>query len=284
MGMIFKPIAILDRPTQYNAAWGVMVLFVLLVMLTACSACSSEESSDNSLEEARQSFANKEFLDSEKLYERFLRQVPESEDRWEAWDRIAYIALNIRRDEHLAADILEAMALEYADKPEQYQDVLKRLAEIYESNHRWDRAQSAWARMLRSSSLEAEEQGQAHLHLAQIYQRRLDYVNATRHLESCLGLKLEPGIRAQALYSMAMVHGDQGEASEAEKKLLELTTMPDAPHEIQVQGLFMLADLMEEQGKPKEALELFKSIENTYPNPAAVEVRINALEGNKHKK
>ena len=40
----------------------------------------------------------------------------------------------------------------------------------------------------------------------------------------------------------------------------------------------MLADLMEDQGRRKEALELFKSIESTYPNPQAVEVRIKGLE------
>ena len=83
------------------------------------------------------------------------------------------------------------------------------------------------------------------------------------------------------LYNLSMIYADQGEKKLAEEKLIELTTMSTTMNNIQVQGLFMLGDLMEEQGKYKEALELFKSLEQTYPNPQAVEVRIKNLENRK---
>ena len=260
---------------------GGRIFFILtfLVCISFLNACTGEEDSNNSLQEARESFARKEYLDAEKLYERYLRYVPESTDRWEAWDRVAYIAMNIRRDERLTADVLEAMALEYGAEPERYQDVLKRLADIYESNHRWSRAKSAWERLLLTPGLPAAMRGEAHLHLAQIYQLRLDYPNAMKHLETCLQSELSPEIEARALYSLSTVYADQGESKQAEEKLFQLTTMQTAPEQIKVEGLFMLADLMEEQGKYKEALELFSSIEKTYPNPQAVEIRIKGLEG-----
>ena len=255
------------------------LLFGLLALSLGLVACGDQKPEDDYLVEARTAFANKEFLEAEKLYERYLRQMPEGEDRWEAWERVAYIAVNVRRDDGLAADILEAMALEYGDRPAQFQDVMVRLAEIYEGNFRWQRAQSAWQRLLATPDLEPERAVRAHLQLAQIYQRSADYVNVMTHLEACLALAPSSEARAEALYSLSMAYADQGEQKLAEEKLLELTTMPDAPNSIQVQGLFMLADLMEEQGKYKEALELFKSIETTYPNPQAVEVRIKGLEG-----
>ena len=249
-------------------------------MYFCLSACGEEEeNSNNSLQEARASFARKEYLDAEKLYERYLRYVPESPDRWEAWDRVAYIAMNIRRDEPLTADILEAMALEYGGEPERYQDVIRRLADIYESNHRWSRAKSAWERLLLTPNLSAALKGEAHLHLAQIYQLRLDYLSATKHLETCLQSQVSPEIEARALYRLSTVYADQGESKQAEEKLFQLTTMQTAPESIKVQGLFMLADLMEDQGKYKEALELFSSIENTYPNQQAVKIRIEGLKG-----
>lgn len=253
---------------------------ILLIMLnlTVLTGCSEQKAEDGYLDEARVAFANKEFLEAEKLYERYLRQVPEGDDRLEAWERVVYIAINIRRDEGLAADIYEAMALEYGDCPAQLQDIMMRLADIYEVNFRWQRAYSAWQRLLMVPGLSLERQAAAHLHLAKIYQSNSDYPNAMRHLEDCLALELPAPVKAEALYKLSMAYADQGETALAEEKLLELTTMQDAPNNIQVQGLFMLGDLMEEQGKFKEALELFKSIENTYPNAQAVEVRINSLE------
>ena len=257
-------------------------LFLAVLLITGvCISCAEEKAEDSYIDEARAAFGDKEYLEAEKLYERYLRQVPEGTDRWEAWDRVAYIAQNIRRNDGLTADILEAMALEYADRPELYQDVLLKLADIYEENFRWQRALSAWQRLLSTPGLNMDSEAKAHLHLAQIYQRRLEYQNATRHLEACLAMDLPSEFRAEALYNLSMVYSDQGEGKLAEEKLLELTTMKEAPNSIQVQGLFMLADLMEEQGKYKEALELFRSIEQTYPNQQAVEVRIKGLEGRK---
>lgn len=257
----------------------IFLTLTLLICILSLSACGEEENSNNSLQEARESFARKEYLDAEKLYERYLRYVPESPDRWEAWDRVAYIAMNIRRDEPLTADILEAMALEYGDEPERYQDVIRRLADIYESNHRWSRAKSAWERLLLTPNLPAALKGEAHLHLAQIYQLRLDYLSAMKHLETCLQSEVDPEIEARALYRLSTVYADQGESKQAEEKLFQLTTMQTAPESIKVQGLFMLADLMEEKGNYREALELFSSIESTYPNQEAVKIRIEGLEG-----
>ncbi|MBQ4132345.1 MAG: tetratricopeptide repeat protein [Desulfovibrionaceae bacterium] len=256
-----------------------LLLAAILLSFGFClgAGCSEQKAEESYLTEARAAFGNKEFLEAEKLYERYLRQIPEGDDRWEAWERVAYIAINIRRDEGLATDIYEAMALEYGDRPEKFQDVMMRLAEIYEMNFRWQRAHSAWKRLLATPDLHLERKVSAHLHLSHIYQRGEDYVNALFHLEECLKLELPPAIRAQVLYMLSTVYANQGEVKAAEERLLELSTMSGAPNNIQVQGLFMLADLMEEQGKLKEALELFRSIENTYPNVQAVQVRIKAL-------
>lgn len=255
---------------------------LLCVLLLACSvllpACSDPQETDNELlEQARESFSRKEYLDAEKLYERFLRYVPESEYRFEAWDKVAYIAMNVRHDENLTADILEVMALEYTNAPKQYQEILERLAVLYESNYRWDRAKSAYERMLRIPNLSVSQKGQAFLHLARIHQAKLDYQTATEYLENCLALELPENIRAEALYGLAMVYADQAKSKLAEEKLLEITLMGNAPENIKVQSLFMLADIQEEQGKLKEALRLFSSIAKTYPNPEAVAVRIEGL-------
>ena len=336
-----------------------LLLMLFLGALFLPLGCSEPQAEESYLDRARSAFAAKEFLEAEKLYERYLHKNPDDEGRWEAWERLAYIAVNIRRDEGLAGDIYESMALEYQASPVRFQNVMLRLGLVYEANSLWQRAHSAWQRLLLTPELSLENELIAHLHLARIYQRSADYSNAGRHLEICLNLTLslpssepsdisaampeEPGaepdieaeadqvpeeasgeadiqavensssagsgeeelenvaelpaepllelamdlaaepevtiqaLRGEALYMLAMVHAGQGETEQAEARLRELGEMPEVPAQIRVQGLFMLADLLEEQGKLRAALDLFQLIESAYPNPQAVSVRIKGL-------
>ena len=86
-------------------------LLPIFILLSFLFACGKDKPESGYIDEARAAFNNKEYLEAEKFYERYLREVPEGAERWEAWDRVAYVALNIRRDEALAADIFEAMQI-----------------------------------------------------------------------------------------------------------------------------------------------------------------------------
>lgn len=251
------------------------LLIIFLCQLTACK----EESPPpvDKLSEARQAFAGKEFLDAERQYELYLQQNPEGSQRWEAWQRLVDIALSIRQDERLATDILEAMALEYNEDKIRGKESLKRLGDIYEAGHRWDQALDAWRRLLVFPGLSKVEQGELQLKLAKIYQLRSQNDLAATSLRACLDMETSPVVHASCLYELAQVFMMNEQAEQAKIYLTELGKMTDAPLEVKVLGAFALADFEEEQGNFQKSLDIFESIKKIYPNPEAVEARIQGL-------
>ncbi len=252
-----------------------LALIIFAGLLAACEQKPDEPA--DGLHEARQAFARKEFLDAERQYERYLQQNPEGTQRWEAWERLVDIALSIREDQHLATDILEAMALEYTEDPKRGKEALERLGQVYESGHRWDQALGAWKRLLAFPGVSKAEQGHLHLKLAKIYQLRGQNDLAAASLRSCLDMRTGPEVNASCLYELAQVLMMNEQGEQAKIYLMELGKMPDASLETKVLGAFALADFEEEQGNFQKSLDIFESIKSIYPNPDAVEARIKGL-------
>ena len=256
----------------------VMLCFCLALCSAVLTACEDQTPpSADELSEARAAFSRKEFLDAESQYERYLQQHPEGAQRWEAWERLVDIALSIRGDQRLATEILEAMALEYNESPQQGKVALERLGQVYESGHRWDQALSAWKRLLAFPGVSKDEQGALQLKLAKIYQLRGQNDLAVASLRACLDMGAAPQVNASCLYELAQVFmmNDQGE--QAKIYLMELGKISAAPLEVKVLGAFALADFEEEQGNFQKSLDIFESIKSIYPNPEAVEARIRGL-------
>jgi tetratricopeptide (TPR) repeat protein len=256
-------------------AMACLAMTILAGTLTACR--EKETGSVDELLEARQAFSRKEFLDAERQYERYLQHNPEGTQRWEAWERLVDIALSIRKNERLATDILEAMALEYNECLERGKASLERLGRVYEANHRWDQALTVWRRLQDFPSISREEQGELQLKLAKIYQLRGQNDLTVASLRTCLDMQTSPKLNALCLYELAQVFMMNGQAEQAKIYLLELGKMPEAPVEVKVLGAFELADFEEEQGNFQKSLDIFESIKDIYPNPDAVEARIRGL-------
>lgn len=252
-----------------------LVLAFFAGLLTACEEEPAAPADE--LYEARQSFSRKEFLDAERQYERYLQQNPEGPQRWEAWERLVDIALSIREDQRLATDILEAMALEYNEDESRGKEALERLGQVYESGHRWDQALDAWRRLLAFPGVPPEEQGRLQLKVAKIYQLRGQNDLAAASLRTCLDMETSSEVNAACLYELAQVFMMNEQGEQAKIYLTELGKMPDAPLEIKVLGAFALADFEEEQGNFQKSLDIFVSIKDIYPNPDAVEARIQGL-------
>lgn len=68
-----------------------------------------------------------------------------------------------------------------------------------------------------------------------------------------------------------------GELSDAEKALQEMLALNAASPDQQLLSVFMLADVIEQQDRGEEALSLFESLKNSYPNKKVIEIRIAAL-------
>ena len=249
----------------------------MLVFLLLLSSCGGTSGGDQSLEEARRAFASGQYLESEKLYERYLQINPKGDARWESWNRILDITLHVRDEPRKAVALMEAIYLEYGDDESKAWSLLSRLAGLYEDMRQWDKAVDAWQRALGLPNLPPDEVAKVRLRLAGIYRHMRDYDLAQDALTLCAEDTTDPEVRATCLYDLAQIQADLHNTAKAEGLLTEIMAEPGVSRERKAMAGFGLADLYEAAQELDKAEELLRSIMNDYPNPKAVEVRLRDL-------
>ncbi len=249
----------------------------MLVFLLFLSSCGGSSGEDQSVEEARQAFASGQYLESEKLYERYLQINPKGTARWESWNRILDVTLHVRDEPRKAIALMEAIYLEYGDDEAKAWSLLTRLAGLYEGMRYWDKAVDAWQQALGLPNLSSADSAEVRLRLAGIYRHMRDYDLAQDTLALCVEEAADPEVRATCLYDLAQIQADLHITAKAEGLLLEIMAEPDLSRERKALAGFALADLYEAAQELDKAEELLKSILQDYPNPKAVEVRLRDL-------
>ena len=73
-------------------------LFLLLCCALVLAGCPGENEARDDLAEAREYMRHRDFMEAEKFFERYLRRNPEGEHRWEVWNNLVDLALNVRHN------------------------------------------------------------------------------------------------------------------------------------------------------------------------------------------
>ncbi len=260
-GKFFAPLALLP---------------LILFLLCACDAQTASTPEDD-LARARSSMRQRDFMEAEKSFERYLRRAPDGEARWEVWNRLVDLALDVRHDKRAAEELLEAMLLEFEKEPTRRRESQDWLARLYESDHNYDRALELWLALIRDGETPSEMKAESYRSLARIYLRRLEFELTKEVLGYCLQLDVSPALKGRCQYDLADAYTVMEDLDAASKTLQDLLMAKGVEEPLRVLAVFMLADVLEQQGKNDTALELFESIKNSYPNAQVVEERINYL-------
>lgn len=253
------------------------VISVLTVLLTVMMASCGPDSGSGRLREADREYAAGGYSRAERLYQEYIEDNPGGSERWRAWNRMVDIALGVQRNQEKAAALLEAMQLEYDADPERNTDILKRLAGIYEAMNRRERALETWSKVLSLVGPGSPEAAEVYLEMGEIHQQSGDYSLARETMRECLEAAESPELEARCMYGMARYLSLLRNDVQAQVWLEKLTAMEDVDLELRAQAVYMLAGIYAEQGRVREARELFISILDKYPNPKAVEARLEHL-------
>jgi len=259
----------------------IVSIFCLLAFLPEGVAGKKEEPSD--IEEARHAMMTRDYLEAEKSFERYLRHNPEGEDRWDVWNNLVDLALSVRNDRKAGIELLEAMLIEYTDIPKKKRYINGKLAEQYRIVRNYDRALTLWSSIAEDKDADTADRGKACRSLATVYFRRLEFELAKESLGYCLSLDVSDAIRAECLYDLAQTHVGTGDLDKASACFREVLMLGNISESIRTLTVFMLADVLDLKGEDEEALSLFVSISETYPNRKVVERRIGFLK-RKYKK
>lgn len=258
------------------------VIILFLGLAAALPGClEAEKKAPSDLEDARHAMMTRDYLEAEKSFERYLRRSPQGADRWEVWNSLVDLALSVRNDRKAAIELLEAMLIEYAAEPARKRIISGQLAEQYRLVRNYERALTLWSGIAEDKNADVVERARACRNLAGVYLRRLEFELAKESLGYCLALDIPDTVRADCLYDLAQTFVGTGDLDQAITYFRQVLALGNIPASTRTLTVFMLADTLDQKGLSAEALKLFTSISDDYPNPKVVAQRIAFLKNKK---
>ena len=257
-------------------------LTILIIVLAGVAGFGlyhyfEEDELKDELTEAREYMRHRDFMEAEKSFERYLRRNPDGDDRWEVWNNLVDLALNVRHNRTSAIEILEAMLVEYDISSKERRIVQERLAEEYELMRRYERAMELWMALEKDKETPDLQRAGIYRSMARIYLRRLEFELAKESLELCLELEIPQSAKSECRYDLADAYMVMEDLESGISELRTILQQDGVDDELRVLSIFMLADALEQQGSKKDALSLFESIRHSYPNLSVIEARIEYL-------
>lgn len=255
---------------------GGRTLLLLAWLLCSLAGCDRYAPRDD-IDDARAAIAARDWLEAEKLLERYLRLAPQGSQRWEAWNELYAITNRVRSDDRASADMLEAMLLEFGTDPARARDILSRLGDAFEASYRYDRAAATWRTLLSVPALPADEMARVYRRLARIQVKLRRYDMAQDLLQSCVELEIAEARRAECVYDMADANLALEHLDKAAQLARQVVDMDGTEETTRAMAGFLLGDVLEQKGKFGEALQAFEAIKNIYPNELVIQNRITYL-------
>lgn len=256
-------------------------MLALLLAFGLFSCLESKEKTPNDLAEARNYMLHRDFMEAEKSFERYLRGNPDGEDRWEVWNNLVDLALNVRHDRNAAIELLRAMLQEFEADTERRRKVQDMLAHQYELARNFEGSVELWGSMVKDPATPSIQKAESLRNLARVYLRRLEFEPARDVLTFCMELDIPQSAKSDCQYDLADLYMIMEDMDAGIKELRNLLEQEGVDDDKRVLAIFMLADALEQQGNRDSALGLFESIRFVYPNARVVEARIDYLKKNK---
>lgn len=251
------------------------------MLLLGLVSCFESKKVANDLAEARDYMLHRNFMEAEKSFERYLRGTPTGEERWEVWNQLVELALNVRHDRNAAIELLRAMLQEFETTPEYSRIVRDKLAYQYELARYYDGSVELWGSMVKDPETPSIQKAESLRNLARVYLRRLEFEPAKDVLTMCMELDIPQAGKSDCQYDLADLYMIMEDVDAGIKELRNLLEQEGVDDEQRVLAIFMLADALEQQGNRDSALGIFESIRFVYPNQRVVEARIDYLKKSK---
>lgn len=259
-----------------RCAWrrGLIGVVMGLALGLALAGCERPPLADD-LSAARHALREGDTATAQRYLERCLSAAVDPDLRWEAWN--ALLGTARAGQDGWIVDSLETMLAEYEDDPQRSADILIRLAEIHEKAGHIERAEACWGRYLEQADSDPVRRAAALRRQAALNSRLRRFAAAQANWRACLALPVPDAVRAECLLDLA----DSADARElwddAELYARQVLENREADPVLKSRAGFIVGDIQEQRENVAEALATFQSIRDTYPNPLAVDVRIDYL-------
>jgi tetratricopeptide (TPR) repeat protein len=173
---------------------------------------------------------------------------------------------------------LETMLEEYAADSARVKWILYRMATLRESGQDFEKAAEILQRVLEMPDVDPLEYAVTARRLSHLQVRQRNLEAAEEVLLGCLGQEINNAVRSECLYDLAHVSSLSSKYRAGRNFLDQILDMDDAAPDIKIMTEFMIADMLEQEGKLSEALQAFEAIRDRYPNPLVVTTRVGLIQ------
>lgn len=243
--------------------------------LALAAGCERPPLADD-IADARRAMREGDTATAQRYLERCLRTAVDPDLRWEAWNELLGTARTGGQDGWVA-DSLETMLVEYENDPQRSADILLRLADTYEKAGRIERAEACLKRFLEQVDADPARTAAVLRRQAALNNRLRRFDAAQANLNACLALPVPDAVRAECLFDLADSAAARERWDDAERYARQVLENREADPVLKSRAGFIVGDIQEQREHFAEALAAFQSIRDTYPNPLAVDVRIDYL-------
>lgn len=252
-----------------RSVWLIAVCFCLL------AACE-QPMVDDDLARANKAFADRNMPRAERLLERYLHDETDLAKRWPAW-QLLIRAVNANAAQPRASlEYLTIMLEEYADSDSELAWILSQMGRNQELLGWHKEAIDSWASYIELADLapQARVDGFRRLAVAQMALRQFDATENT--LQQCLALPIADHDKIFCMIELADLNLARENYSEVDDICQQI--MESDPGE-RIRGIagFLRGDALEQMDRPEDALEQFRAIRDSYPNPQVIDNHIENI-------
>lgn len=248
--------------------------FLLFFILFSCSTNDVTES--NLLHRARTAYLIGENITSEDIYKQYLQLYPKGQFRYEAWQRIYDITVNLKYKKIDALPILDAMILEFSEDKLLMIEIIELLAQVNTDLFFTEKAIGAWEQYL-DIAVNEQNTNFAKLQLSKLYSSINKYDLALKALENCKSTVDTKNIFQDCELQEAKILVKLNLNENACKILEKIISESNSYNNIYYESGLLLAEIYELQNKTTLAKNLYENLLSYYPSHNVIKSRLDYL-------
>ncbi|EFI34548.1 hypothetical protein Dthio_PD1920 [Desulfonatronospira thiodismutans ASO3-1] len=252
------------------------IIFPVLIFFMLPGCLEQKEDTDD-FDQAEYYFSTGQFNQARNLYQQYIDENEHGRKRYQAWNRLLSISVDIYNDIEGGLDILKAMQMEYDGELDTILDINARIAGKYDRLGQPRESRRLWKKN-KELAQSGKERKKAALFLSKTGIQLREFERVREDLEKFSDCSGETDAEL-----CSMIHYTRGKSYYLENDLtragevLSRAYSLDAGNEYRSRAGLLLTEVLLDQDKVDQAVDLLKEILDIHPNPKAIEARIEHL-------
>lgn len=250
---------------------------IILCVLIMLSACLGHDTGEDTFNDAERAFGRGEYHQAEKLYQNYVQQQPKGNKRWEAWQRLLVITRDISNDAPTAIELLETIYLEFKTDPKKAFATHIQQIELYTVVGDLEHALTTIDATLNIPGLSTSQRWNLLFTQGTLFLRLHHYALARASFTAAMDHVSDAESRSKTLYATGRTLIYMREYDQA-RQILQQTFAEAVPGPTWARIGFALAEIAEHEHNYEEGVRILKKIRDRYPNPKALDIRLQSLQ------